>query len=302
MEGRSLDYLVLDVFATKNYEGNPLAVVFTDGDLNLVYYENIAREFGYSETSFVYYSKQEKTLQVRSFTPIGFEVDGAGHNLLGAVSAAILKDIFDFPDQNEIRNVKMKEKFILIFVSENNVSDLPVVKMLQKPASIGRTVPTEAILKALNTTEAALQITNIQPTIVQTEVAHLMVPITTIETLNSIKPNNNLLIELSKQYGFEGFYCFTSTGKKEGNIVQARFFNPLIGIDEDAATGTAAGPLAGLLYDKGIIKQDKVYQILQGVKLNQPSLIEIMVTEKGILVGGSSIITMEGKIYLDTRF
>ena len=56
-----------------------------------VEYQNISREFGYSETSFVYYSIEQKALNVRSFTPTGVEVDGAGHNLLGAVCAALLK-------------------------------------------------------------------------------------------------------------------------------------------------------------------------------------------------------------------
>ena len=72
----------------------------------------------------------------------------------------------------------------------------------------------------------------------------------------------------------------------------------MIGIDEDAATGTAAGPLAGILQNKHLIEQNKEYRILQGVKLNQPSSIEIMVKKDGILVGGSSVITMEGIIYL----
>ncbi|TEB40582.1 PhzF family phenazine biosynthesis protein, partial [Flavobacterium circumlabens] len=73
----------------------------------------------------------------------------------------------------------------------------------------------------------------------------------------------------------------------------------LIGIDEDAATGTAAGPLAGLLLHKKIIEKNSSYQILQGVKLNQPSLLEIAVQDNGVLVGGSSVITMEGKIYIE---
>ena len=80
----------MDVFTHERYKGNPLAVVFTDSDLELLTYENMAREFGYSETSFIYYSKADSALKVRSFTPTGFEIHGAGHNLLGAVCAAIL--------------------------------------------------------------------------------------------------------------------------------------------------------------------------------------------------------------------
>ena len=90
MEGRkALEYYVLDVFSNESYKGNPLSVVFTNGNLELETYQNISKEFGYSETSFVYYSPAQKALNVRSFTPTGIEIDGAGHNLLGAVCGAL---------------------------------------------------------------------------------------------------------------------------------------------------------------------------------------------------------------------
>lgn len=296
---KALDYFVLDVFTDQSYKGNPLAVVFTEGDLHLTDYENIAREFGYSETSFVAYSAQKQLLQVRSFTPIGFEVDGAGHNLLGAVGAAMLKDPALFPKQDSLQQVIMKTASIPIFISFNEENNLPVVKMLQKPAVVGDSIPAEQTALALGLSLKDIAIPDFVPVIVQTEVAHAMVPVQSTEILNTIKPDNKLLIALSKQYNFEGFYCFAFTGKKKGALVQTRFFNPIIGIDEDAATGTAAGPLAGLLLHKKIIKKDHNYQILQGVKLNQPSLIEIAVKDNGILVGGTSVITMEGKIYIE---
>lgn len=296
---KALDYFVLDVFTDKSYKGNPLAVVFTEGKLKLSDYENIAREFGYSETSFVEYSKQNQLLQVRSFTPIGFEVDGAGHNLLGAVCAAMLKDPTLFPKQDSLQHVIMKTASIPIYISFNAENNLPVVKMLQKPAVMGDSIPAEQTAAALGLSLKDIGIPDFVPVLVQTEVAHAMVPVQTIEILNAIKPDNKLLIALSKQYNFEGFYCFAFTGEKKGTIVQSRFFNPIIGIDEDAATGTAAGPLAGLFLHKKIIEKDRSYQILQGVKLNQPSLIEIAVKDNGILVGGTSVITMEGKIYIE---
>ncbi|MEP6947904.1 MAG: PhzF family phenazine biosynthesis protein [Ginsengibacter sp.] len=297
-EKKILKYCVADVFTNKSYKGNPLAVVFTNGNLELEQYENIAREFGYSESSFVYYSRAQKALNVRSFTPAGFEVAGAGHNLLGAVCATILKEMDIFKEQGSNRFVIMKENPIPLFVGFDNTNRLPVVKMLQKPAVIGKSVPVEIIAKAIGITIDDLQVQNFTPTIVQTEVAHIMVAVKTPEALDKIKPDNKLLIEISKQYRFEGFYCFALMDETDGTIAQSRFFNPLIGIDEDAATGTAAGPLAGILYNKHLIQQNKEYRVLQGVKLNQPSLIEVMVKEDGILVGGSSVITMEGNIYL----
>lgn len=300
MEERiTLKYYVLDVFSNKSYKGNPLSVVFTNGNLKLETYQNIAKEFGYSETSFVYYSTAEKALKVRSFTPTGIEIEGAGHNLLGAVCGALLKQIPIFHEQNETdRFVIMKNSPIKLSASFDPVTQYPIVQMHQKTAEIKQEIPTYKIAVALGLKIEDLDSNDFVPTIVKTEVAHAMVPIKNSQILNNCIPDNKLLIEISKEYKFEGFYCFTISDQKPGNIAEARFFNPIIGINEDPATGTAAGPLIGFLTKKKYTQPNKEYKILQGVKLNQPSLIEVMHRENDILVGGSSIITMKGELYI----
>jgi trans-2,3-dihydro-3-hydroxyanthranilate isomerase len=300
MEGRTtLEYYVLDVFSNTSYKGNPLSVVFTNGILGLEEYQNISKEFGYSETSFVYYSTKQKALMVRSFTPTGIEIEGAGHNLLGAVCGALLKKMPIFDEQDEAnRFVIMKNSPIKLTVSFDPVTQYPIVQMHQKPAVIGTEIPTYKIAVALGLKIEDLDSNDFVPTIVKTEVAHTMVPIKNSQILNDCVPDNKLLIEISKEYQFEGFYCFTISNQNEGNIAEARFFNPIIGINEDPATGTAAGPLIGFLTKKKYTQANKEYKILQGVKLNHPSLIEVMNRENDILVGGSSIITMRGELYL----
>lgn len=300
MEQRTaLEYYVLDVFSNESYKGNPLSVVFTDGNLKLETYQDISKEFGYSETSFVYYSTREKALMVRSFTPTGIEIDGAGHNLLGAVCGALLKGIPIFDEQNESEPfVIMKHSAIPLTVSFDPVTFYPVVQMHQKSAIIKQEIPTYRIAVALGLKIEDLDVNAFVPTIVKTEVAHTMVPIKNSQLLNSCVPDNQLLIEISKEYNFEGFYCFTIADENQEHIVETRFFNPIIGIYEDPATGTAAGPLIGFLTQKKFTKSDKEYKILQGVKLKHASLIEVMNREEDILVGGSSIITMKGELYI----
>nr|WP_294927217.1 PhzF family phenazine biosynthesis protein [uncultured Flavobacterium sp.] len=298
-ERTTLQYYVLDVFSNKSYKGNPLSVVFTDGDLELAIYQNISKEFGYSETSFVYYSARQKALNVRSFTPTGIEIDGAGHNLLGAVCGALLKGIPIFEEQNQSnRFVIMKHSAIPLTVSFDPVTQYPLVQMHQKQAVIKQEIPTYKIAVALGLKIEDLDVNAFVPTVVKTEVAHTMVPIKNSQILNDCVPDNQLLIEISKEYKSEGFYCFTISHENKENIVEARFFNPIIGINEDPATGTAAGCLIGFLTQKKFTKPDTEYKILQGVKLKHPSLIEVMNRENDILVGGSSIITMKGELYL----
>ncbi|SHG58680.1 PhzF family phenazine biosynthesis protein [Flavobacterium defluvii] len=300
MEGRkALEYYVLDVFSNESYKGNPLSVVFTDGNLKLETYKDISKEFGYSETSFVYYSSREKALMVRSFTPTGIEIDGAGHNLLGAVCGALLKGMPIFDEQNESELfVIMKDSAIPLTVTFDPVTFYPLVQMHQKSAVIKQEIPTYKIAVALGLKIEDLDVNAFVPTVVKTEVAHTMVPIKNSELLNSFVPDNKLLIEISKEYNFEGFYCFTPANEDQEHIVETRFFNPIIGINEDPATGTAAGPLIGFLTQKKFTKSDKEYKILQGVRLKQASMIEVMNREEDILVGGSSIITMKGELYI----
>ena len=298
-ERTALEYYVLDVFSNESYKGNPLSVVFTDGNLDLETYQNISKEFGYSETSFVYYSKTQKALNVRSFTPIGFEIDGAGHNLLGAVCGALLKKmpIFDEQDQNN-RFVIMKNAPIPLTVSFDPETQYPIVQMHQKQAVIKHQIPTYKIAIALGLKIEDLEVNMLVPTVVQTEVAHTMVPIRNTQLLNDCVPDSKLLIEISKEHQFEGFYCFSISDENQDHVVEARFFNPIIGIEEDPATGTAAGPLIGFLTKNRYTQLNKEYKILQGVKLNQPSLIEVMSRQNDILVGGSSAITMRGELYI----
>jgi len=295
---KSLKYLVLDVFTKEKYKGNQLSVVFAEKDLELSIYEDISREFGYSETSFIYYSKKEKSLKIRSFTSTGFEIHGAGHNLLGVVCAVLLKKIDVFHEQQNEQFVIMKDKKIQLAFGYDEENKLPIVSMKQQTAVIGKTISPEMIAEAISLQAVDLLTENFAPTVVNTEVTHLMVPLKNVQALNKAISNKLLLIRLAEQYGFEGVYCFAFTENDPENIVQTRFFNPSIGIDEDPATGSAAGPLAGLLYQQKRVKLNTEYQLIQGVKMHQPSIIKFKVEEEGILVSGSSVITMEGNLYL----
>lgn len=289
-------YCVLDVFTDERYKGNPLAVVFTDSDLELSVYENMAREFGYSETSFIYYSKADKALKVRSFTPTGFEIHGAGHNLLGAVCAALLLDMEIFHEQEGKQFVIMKDEAIHLSINQSH-NNLPFVGMLQKSATIENFVDPKIVAETLTLNAGDIGIDDLVPTVVKTEVTHLMVPVKNLDILNKAISNKSLLVKAADEYRFEGVYCFTILNNDPQYFAQTRFFNPGIGIDEDPATGSAAGPLAGFLFHHKYIHQNSSYQFLQGVKMNQPSIIKFEVKTEGIWISGSSIMVMEGTIY-----
>jgi len=293
---KQLNYYVLDVFTNQRYKGNQLSVVETEGELEIKQYHNISKEFGYSETSFIHYDGNENILKVRSFTPAKFEVAGAGHNLLGAVCLAIIKRWDIFKNQPGEKLVKIKDIQIPLKITE--VNGIPHVGMKQKPAVVGGTVPNNIIAEAIGLSADELEPNNWSISIVKTEVAHLMVPVRDVTALQKATSNKTLLKAISAQYGFEGFYLFTVDGIADGLLAESRFFNPGIGIDEDPATGTAAGPLAGYLHQFGYIKQNEDHQILQGKYIDHPSVIHLNLSNDGIWVSGASVIVMEGKLFL----
>jgi PhzF family phenazine biosynthesis protein len=293
---KKLNYYVLDVFTDQKYKGNQLSVVYTDDELELSQYHAISREFGYSETSFVNYSTTENALKVRSFTPAEFEVVGAGHNLLGAVCLALIKGWDIFKHQDGPHSVIIANTRIPLQVTQHG--GLPYVAMKQQPARIITELPAGLVAKAIGLNLKDLELHNWKINVVETEVAHLMVPVKDLDTLQRAVPDKALLKQLSAKFQFEGFYLFTTNGQDDCYVAEARFFNPGIGIDEDPATGTAAGPLAGYLEKLGHIKQGQDYRILQGTAVKHPSSIHIKVEENGIWVSGSSVIVMEGTIYL----
>jgi trans-2,3-dihydro-3-hydroxyanthranilate isomerase len=293
---KTLDYYVVDVFTDSRYKGNQLSVVYTDEELDINQYYDISREFGYSETSFVHYSTPENVFKVRSFTKAKHEVIGAGHNLLGAVCLALLKKWDIFKSQGTQPWVMIKDAKIPLKITEQN--GLPYVGMKQSPARVIKTVPAELIAQAVGLSVADLELNGWDINIVKTEVAHLMVPVKNRSLLKKAISHKFLLKEASAKFGFEGCYLFTTNHPDDNNLAEARFFNPGIGIDEDPATGTAAGPLAGYLEKLGYINKDSDFRILQGKYVDQPSVIHVKVADDGIWVSGSAVIVMEGKLYL----
>jgi len=81
-----------------------------------------------------------------------------------------------------------------------------------------------------------------------------------------------------------------------GAAAYARFFNPTVGIAEDPATGTAAGPLAARLVTEGRIPSDSTVIIEQGYALGRPSRIAVSVSRQRVRVGGSGVVAAEGSL------
>ena len=94
--------------------------------------------------------------------------------------------------------------------------------------------------------------------------------------------------EISKKYDVIGIHAFTTDGDVDA---YSRNFAPIVGIDEESATGTSNGALSCYLY-KYVNKKNK-YILRQGFSMGLPSEIksELKVVEDEIIdvfVGGKA--------------
>ncbi len=291
---RTIPFHFVDVFAVEPLTGNSLAVVDCGAELALELMQNIAREFNQSETTFVLpATRADADWKLRSFTPKGVEVFGAGgHNTLGAwwwLAAAGRLELGDGPTwfHQQIGDLVYP---LAIWQSQGKLEK--IIMQQEAPVAGGQISNPGALAAALglNTEE----ITDVVPCqVVSTGAAHLLVPIRDRQAVDRISPDAKQLFDLLKEVGGEGCYVFSLDPLQRGSTAYARFFNPTVGISEDPATGTAAGPLAAHLVAHGLA-QPGVIKVEQGTALGRTSIIEVDVDAGSVSVSGRGIVVASG--------
>jgi PhzF family phenazine biosynthesis protein len=129
--------------------------------------------------------------------------------------------------------------------------------------------------------------------VVSTGLAHLLVPAAREEAVRWARPDPKSLGDLLMRSGAAGLYLFSV---EEGEV-HARCFAGGIGVPEDAATGSAAGPLGAYLLDHGVVSGGHL-TITQGMEMGRPSALQVDVDRAGeewsIFVGGNVVVVGEG--------
>jgi trans-2,3-dihydro-3-hydroxyanthranilate isomerase len=133
------------------------------------------------------------------------------------------------------------------------------------------------------------------PRVVSTGAAHLLVPAADRGAVDRAAPDQSRLKTVLRQAGAEGCYLYSGDPvDAAGAVAYARFFNPTVGIAEDPATGTAAGPLAARLVAEGWVPDQSTVVVEQGHALGRPSRIAVSVSGQRIRVGGSGLLVAQG--------
>lgn len=285
----------VDVFADLPLTGNPLPLVPSADALTTDQMAAVARELNQSETTFlVAPTAEEADVRLRSFTPGGVEVLGAGHNAMGAWIWLATSGRLD-PDRTDFHQ-QIGDDVLPVAVERPDDGPALVTMRQSPPRFLGRAEDRPALASSLG-----LDVDDLAPAdaeVVWTGAEHLLVEVRTRGAVDAAVPDTARLLAVLAAAGAEGCYVFSAEPGAEGAHAYARFFNPTVGIAEDPATGTAAGPLAALLVREGRAPADGRVQVLQGVASGRPSTLRVRVAGDVVELSGSGVLVAEGTLFL----
>lgn len=298
MTTHKLPYAVVDVFAAEPLGGNPLSIVEGAENLPEATLALVAREFNLVETSFILPPTDPKAdWRIRSFTLAGEEVFGAGgHNSLGvwiwlAQSGRLALGDGETPFVQEIGDA------IYPLTVSNRDGLIEAVMDQAKPQWHGQVTDAARLARLLGLEVADLALDRLPAQVVDTGAGHLHVPLRSAEAVDRAVPDTAGLKNLLAEADGEGINIFAIGAHHDGAHAYARFFNPTMGIPEDPATGTAAGPLAAHLVRHGVLPQGRIV-IEQGTKMGRTSLIGVDVEGERVRIRGGGVRVAEGTLFV----
>jgi len=301
---KSYRFVQVDVFTSRAFGGNPLAV-FPDAEgISDDEMQMIARELNLAETAFVLPPDDPRAdVKVRFFTP-GTELPFAGHPTVG--THVVLAQEGRYKLESPVTRIHQQIKLGVLpvdLIVEGGTVERAI--MTQAELGFGDFVDDIHLLAdALGLRPGDIE-TDPPPRIATTGLPGLMVPLKSREAVDRIQPNLPVFNKLCEMMHVDQIEPFSMQTWDPSNTVHARNFGPpWTGVLEDPATGSLGGALGGYLVHHQVIPPEEPTTrivIEQGFKMGRPSLIEVLVDVKGrsvrqVRVGGQVVRLIEGTL------
>ncbi|MGZ4182455.1 MAG: PhzF family phenazine biosynthesis protein [Solirubrobacteraceae bacterium] len=279
-------YEVVDVFTDAPLQGNPVAVFTDAADLSAEVMQRTARELNLSESVFVVGAASNRDAydaHIRIFTP-ATELPFAGHPVLGTA--------FVVGAARNLELVRLKTEAGVIPIALSREGDDIVYGEMEQPIpEFGPFDRADEVLTAVGVERSELPVMSCRNGPV-----HVYVALDSEDAVAALEPDLNALGRLTGV----GVSCFAGAGGR----FKTRMFGPGVGVAEDPATGSAAGPLAVHLARHGWSEYGRPIQIRQGEEIGRPSVIHARVDGSDerierVAVGGAAVVVAHGEYRLD---
>ena len=298
-------YFTADVFTDRKFGGNQLAVFPDATGIAPDLMPQIAREFNYSETTFVLPPDDPShTARVRIFTP-GGELQFAGHPTIGTAHVlAVTGNIALTGDETRIVLEEGVGPVSVTIRARNGVPEFAQLSAAKLP-DVGPTAPSNETLAAmLSLSRRDIVGGEMLPEAVSCGTSFLFVPVVDRAAVGRARVKGDLFDAALAGYVTGKVYVFAMDPELPGSHVRARMFAPGIGVAEDPATGSAAVALGGYLAARDPRFEGTLRWVIeQGFEMGRPSILEVEADKKAgkvtaTRVGGRTVMMCEGTMEL----
>jgi len=298
-------YYTVDVFTDRRFGGNQLAVFPDASGIPDALMQPIAREFNYSETTFVLPpSDPRHTCRVRIFTPAN-ELPFAGHPTIG--TAHVLAATGAIPIQGTEVRIVLEEGVgpvpVTIRISDGHpvFAELTTARLPEK----GSPPPDAARLARMLGLEPSDLAEGLPPEAHSVGLPFLYVPLRNRDAVARATADTARMRDTLDGYSPKDVFLFAADPERAGSDLHARMFAPFDGIPEDPATGSAVAALAGYLAPRHAQQEGTLRWVVeQGFEMGRPSILHLEADKRGsridaVRVGGRSVLVCEGSMEID---
>lgn len=282
--------ITVDSFTQCRFGGNPAAVIPEASAIPQMYYPQIANEINLAQTAFV--DEIEKDMYYIEFYTPNREINFSGHATIAAFYV-LGRMGFIRPIENgkKIVHAKLKNGQILDVEIEYDNYEAGLVSILSPEIAtndkFSDIINKESIRKVLKIKESDIS----EVIIGEAFQGDIFVSLKNKEVLDSLRVDPWALRALNEKTGTQGLFAMTEEIEKPKLHTYARYFSPLFGIMEEAATGSSAVVAGKILLDRKNIENIEIYQ---GQMMKRPARIDVEYRDGKIWMSGHSRLVMDG--------
>ena len=294
-------FITTDVFTARPFTGNQLAVVTDARGIPEDSLLAIAREFNYSETTFVYPpDNAAHARRVRIFTP-GAEVPFAGHPTIG--TAVVLARIGEIPLTGDETRIVLEEgvgPVPVVVRARDGVATSAQLSVAKLP-EIGPPPPARTTLAEMLSLEPSQLLGGPNgPQAVSCGLPFLIVPVKDRAAVAAAKVRMDVWERTLSRYWAPDVMVVARDPELEGSHLRARVFVPGLSVPEDPATGSCAAALAGYLAARETAPNGSFHWVMeQGFEMGRPSILELEAEKRdgavvAVRVAGDAVLVSDG--------
>lgn len=294
-------FVILDVFTSRPFGGNPLAVVLDAAGLDEAGMQQIALEFNYSETVFVLPPRKAGSrAAMRIFGP-SHELPFAGHPTIGTAVLLALEDKAPkaaFVLEQQIGGVKCE----VTTKGAGSRQGAAVFTVPRRGELEEVELSRQACADALSLDLEDIGFDGHRPLVASAGVPFVFVPVASLTALARARPDE--AAQLSGLGGFgDALYIYALDDEGDADY-RSRMFAPGLGVSEDPATGAAVAAFPNVLLDaESRVDGHHKVRIDQGFEMGRPSRLNLEFTIKDASVteasvGGSAVVVAEGVLHI----